>query len=92
MVEGELQLGQVVSSRAGRDREKYFVVVRIDGGGHVYLADGKSRMVSHPKKKNIKHVIAHEQVAHDVAARLRDGRQVSDQDIRKVLGAVESKE
>ena len=55
----ELTVGQVVSSKSGRDRGRTYVVVEVLDDTHVLLADGFYRKVSQPKTKNIKHLVAH---------------------------------
>lgn len=51
----DITVGSAVYSRAGRDKGELFIVLEIDGD-YVYLADGKKRRVSNPKKKKIKHL------------------------------------
>ena len=51
----EAKIGMIVRSMAGRDKGKFMAVVSM-GNGFVYLADGKERKLSSPKKKNAKHV------------------------------------
>ena len=51
----KLNPGDVVISTAGRDKEKIFLVVKVDDK-FVYLIDGRTRKVVAPKKKSIKHV------------------------------------
>ena len=51
----ELQIGQVVKAKAGRDHGGYFVVVGF-AGSHVLLANGKERKRAKPKAKNPRHV------------------------------------
>ena len=46
---------RVVKSIAGRDKERYYVVVS-PANGYVFIADGKVRKLEHPKKKNVRHV------------------------------------
>ena len=48
----ELKVGQLVYSKAGRDRGKFLAVS--DCG--VYVADGKERPLERPKCKNLKHI------------------------------------
>lgn len=48
-------IGRIVSSKAGRDKGYFMVVVGIDGGC-LFVADGKERPVERPKKKNVKHL------------------------------------
>jgi len=50
----ELKRGAVVENRSGHDKG-FFAVVSLDGG-HVYIANGRSRLLEKPKKKNPKHL------------------------------------
>ena len=47
--------GTVVWALAGREKGRCFVAAASDGG-FVYLADGKERKLSKPKKKSMKHI------------------------------------
>ncbi len=51
----DITVGNAVYSRAGRDKGELFIVLKVEGD-YVYLADGKKRRVSNPKKKKIKHL------------------------------------
>ena len=51
----DIVVGSVVRAKAGRDRNGYLVVVGLDGG-FAYIADGRSRKVEKPKKKNLIHL------------------------------------
>ena len=48
-------VGQIVCSKAGRDKG-YFMVVVEEGDGFVFVCDGKERPLERPKRKNIKHL------------------------------------
>lgn len=48
-------IGNIVYSKCGHDKGKIFVVVG-ENDLFYYLADGKQRLISRPKKKKIKHV------------------------------------
>ena len=48
----ELKIGTVVQSLRGRD-EGFFIVVGFDER-FAYLADGRSRLLQKPKKKNLR--------------------------------------
>lgn len=55
MLTHELQIGQIVRSKAGRDGGKFYVVVawtRRD----VFVADGRKHTKEQPKRKNKKHL------------------------------------
>ena len=47
--------GMLAISRAGHDKENVYVIIEEDDE-YVYLADGRNRTVSRPKKKNKKHI------------------------------------
>ncbi len=55
-----LKTGQLVTSRKGRDCGKKYVVIGFAGGNCVQVADGFTRTVDKPKRKNIKHLIVHQ--------------------------------
>lgn len=52
-----MKTGQIVLSKAGRDRGEFLIVVGVDRNG-IYVADGKQRPVEKPKRKNPKHLSA----------------------------------
>lgn len=50
----ELKIGAVAENKSGHDKG-YFAVVKITGG-FAYIANGRSRLLEKPKKKNPKHL------------------------------------
>ncbi|MBO5343094.1 MAG: KOW domain-containing RNA-binding protein [Ruminococcus sp.] len=51
----ELKIGSVVRAKAGRDKDGFFVVTAVEKE-YCLIADGKSRKLSTPKRKNTKHI------------------------------------
>lgn len=47
--------GSVVKALAGRDQGSFFVAVAAEDR-FVYIANGKERKLSSPKRKNVKHI------------------------------------
>ena len=47
--------GYLAYSKAGHDRHKIYLIIR-EQGEYVYLADGKTKMPDHPKRKKKKHI------------------------------------
>ena len=47
--------GQIVCSKAGRDKGYFMVVVGVEDG-YVLVCDGKERPLERPKRKNVKHI------------------------------------
>lgn len=52
------KVGRIVQSLKGRDKGRYFVVLKVSGENIVYIADGKTHLAENPKKKNLKHLRA----------------------------------
>ena len=80
----EFSVGQIVISKAGRDKGDVFIVYNIDGD-YLYLVDGKSRRLERPKKKKIRHI----QPTKTINAALREAiiakKYVKDADFRTAL-------
>lgn len=51
-----VEVGRVVIPRAGRDKGRAMVVLRVEDA-YAYIADGVLRLVEKPKKKKIKHLL-----------------------------------
>ncbi|MDO5714046.1 MAG: KOW domain-containing RNA-binding protein [Tissierellia bacterium] len=49
--------GQVVKSKAGRDKDRFFMVLEIKDESYLTLVDGDLRKLSKPKLKKIKHIM-----------------------------------
>lgn len=48
-------IGMLAVSRAGHDKENTYVIID-EEDEYVYLADGQTRTVDRPKRKNKKHI------------------------------------
>ncbi len=78
-----LELGQIVFSKAGRDKRRPFVVIGIEED-HAYLADGKLRLVESPKRKKYKHVQKTNEIVAVIKQKIIE-EVVTNSDIRNVL-------
>ncbi len=82
-----MELGQVVLSKCGRDKDNNFVVISIDDNNqYVYLADGLLRKIESPKKKKAKHV-APLHVDKVLSGKLAEGTRISNIEIKKCLSS-----
>jgi len=81
----ELSLGQLVSSKAGRDQGKYYLIVAIINDNYVAVADGNLRTSANPKRKNIKHLNIHRPVAALIKEKLSKGQEPSNAEIMAAL-------
>ncbi|NLP18431.1 MAG: hypothetical protein GX376_04945 [Firmicutes bacterium] len=80
-----LQLGQLVSSKAGRDCGQHYLIVGKSEEGFVFVSDGRRRGLANPKKKNSRHLIYHRERAMDLGRKLGAGKKVTDEEIREAL-------
>lgn len=80
-----VRLGQLVTSRAGRDQGKHFLVIAKKDEKWIWIANGSSHKVEKPKKKNISHLIIHSQLAQSIAEKLTRNESVTNRELRKAL-------
>ena len=79
-----METGQVVYSKAGRDKNKAFIIVKSEGE-YVFLADGKLRLLEKPKKKKIKHIQPTNTIINDIKYKLDNKQYLNDAELRKAL-------
>ena len=77
----KIQTGSVVIAKAGRDAGGHFVVTGCENGLCI-IADGKSRKLANPKRKNIKHISMTDSVI--------DISDITDKKLRTLLRAMRS--
>lgn len=83
-------IGYAVTSVAGRDKKRDFLIVGICEekayGGMVYIADGQLRRIDAPKRKKLMHLKVHGPTDEAIIARLKDGV-ATDSEIRAAIHA-----
>ena len=79
------ELGRVALSRQGHDKGRAFVVVGLVDDRYVLIADGSTRKLDRPKKKQAKHLLAKPYVASELLDAIQNRAQTADSDIRKAL-------
>ena len=80
----DINLGDVVLSKAGRDKGKYFVVIGATGE-YAFIANGAARKTDKPKKKKFKHLrfsIGHSEY---IAKKITSGEKVTNAELRREL-------
>ena len=80
----DLNISDVVKATAGRDRDKLFYVIDMDGQ-FLLLANGKDRPLDRPKRKKCKHVEKVLRSETRVAEKLRHGDKVLNGELRRDL-------
>lgn len=80
-----LKVGQVVKSKAGRDKGRVFIVYKILDENYVLIVDGDLRRLDKPKKKKIKHLIVYNKVLPEIEYRLSNNFNINNAYVRKIL-------
>ena len=81
----EMAVGQVVMSRAGRDKGRIFLVHNIIDDEYVSIIDGDLRKLDNPKKKKIKHLIVYNTILSELKDKIENNIKINDAYIRKLL-------
>ncbi|HHY99686.1 MAG TPA: KOW domain-containing RNA-binding protein [Sedimentibacter sp.] len=88
----DLRIGQIVKSKAGRDKGRVFLICRIIDEQYVLVCDGDLRKLNNPKKKKVKHLMIYNTVLTEFAERLQSNENLDDAYVRKLLEPYVSKE
>lgn len=81
----DITVGQVVKSRAGRDKGNIFLVLYVIDEEHVLIADGSLRKLDNPKKKKVKHLTVYNTVLPELKYKLDNNMKINNAYIRKLL-------
>lgn len=88
----DLKIGQIVKSKAGRDKDRVFIVCEILDEQFVFVCDGDLRKLNAPKKKKVKHLMIYNTVLTEFAEKLQSNENLNDAYVRKLLESYVSKE
>ncbi len=81
----KFSLGEYVVSRAGRDKDKVFIVTSIIDELYVTVADGDLRRVENPKKKKRKHLNPINKISEEIADKLNNNKKVTNLSVRREI-------
>lgn len=87
----ELQIGQFVRSKAGRDQGNIFIITKVVDDQFVQIADGDLRRIEKPKTKKVKHLVITKQVSEVIAGKVADNKKVSNLMVRREIEKLELK-
>jgi len=90
VIEYPVEIGRAAISTAGRDKNRYFVIIGIIDEQYVYIADGELRKIDNPKKKKLKHLKFCSKMFDGIAGKLETGAKVFDAEIRSALRLLKS--
>ena len=77
--------GNIVLSKAGRDKGKYFIVLKVVDADYVLIADGSLRKVDNPKLKKCKHLENTGKTSERVCEKLSEGLRVTNPELHREL-------
>lgn len=78
-------IGRAAFSKAGRDKGRLLIVVKILDEDFVMAADGDLRIIEKPKKKRIKHLQYTGFVVEDIAVKIENGEKVLNSELRDAI-------
>lgn len=84
-ITNDLRVGQIVKSKAGRDKGRIFIITEIVDDIYVRICDGELRKVSKPKLKKIKHLIVYNRVFEEIETRVGKNEKLNNAYIRRLL-------
>jgi ribosomal protein L14E/L6E/L27E len=76
---------EVVKSTAGHDEGTKYLISQILDKDYVLLIDGKTRIISKPKKKRVKHITSLNATESQLEKIFEDKSKINDGEIRKIL-------
>lgn len=81
----DIRIGAIVYSKAGRDKDAYYVVTEVVNENFVRIADGKYRTIEKPKLKKVKHLKWNGAILEAIAMKLTEGKQIYNAEIVSAL-------
>ncbi len=79
-----ISIGSLVISKSGRDKDKYFLVVKVESD-YVYLCDGDIRKVDNPKKKKQKHIQPTKYFLNDISGKIYNNIKITNKEIQRAI-------
>ena len=84
----DLQKGDVVYSRAGRDKGRYFLVIDLVDEQYALITDGKLRRLETPKRKKVKHLRQLPPQDLRICDKVRNGEKLTNSEIRREMASL----
>jgi ribosomal protein L14E/L6E/L27E len=81
----DIMVGQYVRSKAGRDKDRIFVVTEVVDEKYVCIADGDLRRIEKPKKKKIRHLAVMGQVSETLKDKLSGDGKINNALVRREI-------
>lgn len=78
-------IGDLVTSKAGRDKGHYFFVYKVIDENYVFVVDGALRTIEKPKKKKLKHLCKVNRASEKFRVMVENKEKMSNADVRKFI-------
>lgn len=84
-------IGSFAKSKAGHDKDHIYIIVK-EEKEYVYLVDGKTKTLEHPKKKKHKHIqIIKKYADNAICKKLQESIPLRDEEIKRAIKLVSIK-
>ena len=83
----ELKKGMLAISKAGHDKDSWYVVLSLEGN-YAYLVNGTTKTMDAPKKKKLMHLQPVNVVPENLQEKMEAGRQWINEDVKRALKLV----
>jgi ribosomal protein L14E/L6E/L27E len=87
----DLNVGQVVVSKSGRDKGRLFFIIEIINEEYVLIADGDYRKLDKAKLKKVKHLMKCKYASEDIRNKISNEKYINDAFLRYELDRLKSK-
>jgi ribosomal protein L14E/L6E/L27E len=91
MLMDNIEIGRVVISKAGRDKGRKFIILKIIDDKHVFISDGSLRKADKPKKKKLIHLKSTNFISDTLKEKIKTDKSIGDFEIRNYLKSLEEK-
>ena len=80
-------VGGICESLQGRDKNRFYIISKVNADGSVLVVDGNFKQLAAPKKKNLKHLRLLPEAAEIIGEKLINGDKVFDSEVYSALKA-----
>lgn len=87
-MEEKFDIGDIVLSKAGRDKGNYFVIMSLEGM-FAQICDGDLHKTDGPKKKKLKHLKSMESCSEYIKEKLLQDAKVTNKELRRAVAEFE---
>ncbi len=78
MKKNEIQVGQIVCSKQGRDAGEYYIVLSVDDKS-AFVVNGEGKKINKPKSKNLAHLKGTAIINNEIASKIKNNIKINDQ-------------